>query len=422
VSQLFGVGQSDNFRFAASTYGFQSLRTTIREDEDGRFRISREDDSVLPIIAPKIELSHYIDDPIVGGRLETFGDFTMLTRDIGEDYQRGTLGAEWSKTFILPAGIEAKPFGNVRYDNVKLTPYDSATDTDLDDISFNRTLGQAGMDIRWPFIKSSGNMDIIVEPRAMITQNFGDGKTDRLRIDTNDDGTIDSDFFQDSLDIDFDHNLLWSANKSTGYDLWQKGFRADVGGAVTTLWGNNHASLFLGQSFADNADDVFELTSGLRTDKSDMVGMLELQLSNKFNFNTRVRYDEDDSKFRRLDTGVSYVGDRFNTRLRYYKIDRAIELGEEEAPAEEISGSIGVNVTDNWSVKYSANRDLDQDRTRRQAFSLAYKDDCTKIELLYTKYNFGGDIVRDSDSIGIRISLLSLGDFGGTEDISLDGY
>lgn len=440
ISQIFAIGQSDNFRFSASSYGFQSLRTNIQNTGNlDEYRISREDDSELPIVAPKLEASYHVNDPIVGGRLELFGDFSMLTRDIGHDYMRGTAGASYNKTFVLPGGIEAKPFGEVRYDNFELTPYDFDTDTDLNKVDFERTTGQVGMDIRWPFIKSTGDVDIVLEPRAMITESFGQNKVDQLRPDLDNDGIFDLDFLQDSIDIDFDHNLIWDPNKSTGYDLWQEGLRADIGGSVTALWDDNYTSLFLGQSFTDGASDVFDIESGLAAseliidpiteqaaidpltgqvlrqvvDKSDMVGQFELVFSNKFIFDTRFRYDDDDNKFRRLDTGFRYDSDLFDARARYYKIDRATLLSEDGAPAEEITGSIGVNVTKNWRLSYSATRDLDRDTTRRQSFGVGYEDCCTKIELLYNKYNFQNDAVRQSENIGIRISLLSLGQFGG---------
>lgn len=417
ISQIFGVGQSANFRFAASAYGFQSLRTNILQTADPtEFRITREDDSILPIIAPKLEASYHVNDPIIGGRLEGFGDFTMLTRELGDDYTRGTAGVKWDKTFILPAGIEAKPFANARYDNFQLTPYDSVTDTDLADVEFDRTVGQVGMDIRWPFMKTTGDVDIIVEPRAMITESFGDGKVDQLRADTDNDGVFDFNYLQDSIDIDFDHNQIWSPNKSTGYDLWQEGFRADVGGSVSALWNDNHTTLFVGRSYTDRADDIFDLESGLQTDTSDLVGQFEVGISKNFLFDTRLRYDDNDNKFRRLDTGFRYSGNRISARARYYKIDQATLLSEDGAPAEEINGSISLNLTDNWKVSYGASRDLDQNVTRRETFGIGYRDHCTEIELFYDRLNFQNDAVRDSESIGIRLSLLSLGQFGGDNE------
>lgn len=447
ISQFFALGQSDNFRFSASSYGFQSQRTNINQNADTLlYTIGGEDDSTLPIVVPKLEASYHINDPLVDGRLELFGDFSMLTREIGHDYMRGTAGASYNKTFVLPGGIEAKPFGEVRYDHFDLTPYDFDLDTDFDDVSFERTTGQVGIDVRWPFMKSTGDVDIVVEPRVMVTESFGDGKVEQLRPDLDNDGIADLDFLQDSIDVDFDHNLIWDPNKSTGFDLWQEGLRADVGGSVSAFWKDNYSTLFLGQSFTDSATDVFELESGITATelvvdpvtgqtqfdaitgqalrqsigKSDMVGQFELAFSDKFIFDSRFRYDDDDNKFRRLDTGFRYTGDILNMRARYYKIDRATLLSEDGAPAEEITGSIGVNITDNWKVTYGATRDLDRDSTRLQRFSIGYSDCCSDFQVFYRKSNFTTNNVRDSDTIGIRVNLRTLGAF--TQDDNDDRF
>jgi LPS-assembly protein len=81
-------------------------------------------------------------------------------------------------------------------------------------------------------------------------------------------------------------------------------------------------------------------------------------------------------------------------------------------PSEEISGTITAKWTKNWSTSFSAYHDIDRDVTRRQSFAVAYRDDCTLIEIAYTKSNFDNDIIRDSSGIGIRLALLTLGDFG----------
>lgn len=443
ISQIFALGQSDNFRIAASSYGFQSQRTNINQNADTLlYSISSEDDDRLPLIVPKLEASYHVNDPLLDGRLEFFGDFSMLTRDIGHDYTRGTAGASYNKTFILPGGIEAKPFGEARYDHFDLTPYDFDNDVDFDDVSFERATGQLGIDVRWPFMKSTGDVDIVIEPRVMVTESFGDGKIEQLRPDLDNDGIFDLDFLQDSIDIDFDHNLIWDPNKSTGYDLWQEGLRADVGGSISAFWGDNYSTLFLGQSFTDSATDVFDLESGITATelvidpdtnevefdpntgqalrqiigKSDMVGQFELAFSDKFIFDTRFRYDDDDDKFRRLDTGFRYAGDILNLRARYYKIDRATLISEDGAPAEEITGSVGVNITDNWRVSYEATRDLDQDSTRRQSFAVGYSDCCSDFQIFYRKTNFTTNNVQDADTIGIRVNLRTLGAFSQDDD------
>lgn len=405
VSQAFVVGQSENTRLSISSFGFQSLRTSvIRAGADDIFNIFREDDSELPIALPKIELNSFIDDPVFGGRLEAFGDLTALERKRGEDYLRGTVGVNYAKTVIAPGGIEIKPFGQARFDKIELAL------TDGTDRNFERALGQAGVDIRWPFIKSTAGVDYIIEPRVQVTQSFGDGKNANFTSISN---TATTSLFQDSVGLDFGAANFYAANKALGYDFWQEGLRTDVGASLSANWNNSRASLFLGQSIASDFDDSFDFDSGLSGDNSDIVGEFELALSNNFSFDTRVRYDETDNKFRRVDTGFRYSGSRIAADARYYRLENR-QIADTDtllAPAEEISGGVTLKLAKNWSTRYQAFHDIDADVTRRQDLSLIYDDQCTRIELIYNRSQNDIGIVGDSEGFGIRVSLLTLGEF-----------
>jgi len=417
ISQAFIVGQDDSFRLSTSTFGFQDLRTNFERIErgvnTGLIRVEEPilGDRELPIVAPKIELEKYWTDPTFGGRLKAFGDFTALTRNIGTDYIRGTAGAEYSKTFIAPGGIEVKPFGNTRYDYFDINPDDEDGNV-FENVSFGRAVGQAGVDIRYPFIKSSGGIDWIIEPRAQITQSFGDGKLENFSsIDETGNTVIST--FQDGVNVDFDQALFWQSNKATGYDFWQKGLRADLGASFIADAGKTRAHLFVGQSYVDSRDEDFVLGSGLSGNKSDIVGLFELDINNRFSWTTRLRYDDDDNAFRRIDTGFNYRSKRLSTRWRYYRFDTATRAlnPDQTAPPEEISGNVRLKLNDKWSIRYQANRDLDRDITRRQEVGLMFRDDCTLVEFIYNRNNFNSNAIRDSSGFGIRISLLTLGEF-----------
>jgi len=212
-----------------------------------------------------------------------------------------------------------------------------------------------GVDVRYPFIKSSGGVDWIIEPRAQITQSFGDGRLENFSSsDSNGENTIST--FQDGV-------------------------------------------------------------------------------NNKFSWTTRLRYDDDTDKFRRIDTGFNYRGERLSTGWRYYRIDSATNDAERAnlvdtrlldfdplAPPEEVSGNVRLKLTDKWSLRYAANRDkwslryaanrdLDAKITRRQELGLMFQDDCTLVEFIYNRNNFDSDVIRDNQGFGIRVSLLTLGDF-----------
>ena len=405
VSQGFVVGQSANTRLSISSFGFQSLRTSVvRVDDDDNFNIFREDDSELPIALPKIEINSFVDDPVFGGRLEAFGDFTALERKRGEDYLRGTAGLNYAKTVIAPGGIEIKPFGQARFDKIEFDLVDGTSR------NFDRTLGQAGVDIRWPFIKSTAGVDYIIEPRVQVTQSFGDGDNQNFIDITN---TTTTSLFQDSVGLDFGASSFYAANKSLGYDFWQEGLRTDIGANLSANWNNSRASLFLGQSIASDIDDSFAINSGLSGDNSDLVAEFELALNNNFSFDTRIRYDETDNKFRRVDTGFRYSSNRFSADARYYRLENRPITDADTllAPAEEISGGATFRLAKNWSTRYQAFHDIDADVTRRQALSLIYDDQCTRIELIYNRSRNDIGIVGESEGVAVRISLLTLGEF-----------
>ena len=166
------------------------------------------------------------------------------------------------------------------------------------------------------------------------------------------------------------------------------------------------------------------MNTGLSGDKSDIVGEAELSLSNKFSLKTRVRFDEDDAEFRRIDTSVRYSDKRFSTRWRYYRINNEASTNSAllEIPAEEISGNVKLKLTKNWSTSYTANFDIDASVARRQEFGLIYDDQCTRIELFYNQTRNDIGVVGGSGGFGIRLSLLTLGSFSGDSSIGSSSF
>ncbi|RKQ69534.1 LPS-assembly protein [Litorimonas taeanensis] len=401
TSQAFVIGQNDNTRFSVSTVAFQDLRSRFTELDNGQIFYDEFDDSQLPVLAPKVEAESYFQDPVLGGRLKAFGDTTWLTRKVGTDYGRATAGLDYSKTWIAPAGVEIKPFAQARVDYFELEP-DGGSKTE-----FSRTLGQIGADFRYPLIKSTSTVDWILEPRVQITQSFGDGKLNEF-IGIDGTGSTVS-LLQDGTNIDLDQSQFWNSNKNGGYDLWEEGFRADVGGSVIADWNDSRAHLFVGQSYTSGVENRYDVNTGLEGSTSDIIGLFELNLGQYFSTKTRLRFNDDEGEFRRIDSSLRFRTDRFNAGARYYRVEDDINTIE-GAPTEEISGSLGFKITDKWSTRYTGYYDVDTNDFRRQRLSLAYQDDCTLIELTYNRNNISNDAVRDSSGFGIRIALLSLGD------------
>ena len=420
TSQAFLIGLDDTTRFTVSAVGFQDRRDTITSIGDEEFSFNETDDGLLPIVAPRIEVEHYLTDPVFSGRVKASGNFTALTRDTGSDYMRGTAALDYSKSWIAPGGVEVKPFGNIRTDYFEINP-DTDITPDAENNAFNRTLGQVGVDIRYPFMKLGEKVTWVLEPRLQATQSFGDAKLEEF-----DDSELSNiNFTEDAGNSDLTAALLWQSNKSSGFDFWQDGTRIDVGGSLSADWGKqNSANLFFGQSFSSGSngeaidglsseDGGFIIGSGLEGDSSDIVGEGALNLGGKFSVATKLRYNEETNKLTRIDSSATVRSKWVEASARYFRLNSATNDLVVNAPPEEITGAIRFNITDNWSTSYSAKRDLDRDITQRQTFGVRYRDDCTLIELFYTDARFNNDAIRDNSSIGVRVSLLTLGEFGG---------
>ena len=422
TSQAFIVGQDDSTRITVSSVAFEDRRDRITALDDGQFAFTEIDDGTLPVIAPRIELEHYLSDPVLNGRLKASGNLTVLNRDTGSDYTRATAGLDYGKTWIAPGGIEVKPFGNVRADFYSIDP-DADISPNASSNTFERTLGQAGVDIRYPFLKAGESVNWVLEPRVQLTHSFGDAKLNEFA----ESGATDLILTEDAGNADLSAALLWQSNKSSGFDFWQEGTRIDVGGSLSANWGSrSNANLFVGQSFSSggNGEAIdglssdnggFLLGSGLEGDQSDIIGEASLNLGRAFSSQTRLRYNENSKNFTRIDSSARLRTKWVEAGARYFRLNSATNdlVDTLDAPPEEITGSARLNLTKNWSTSYSVTRDLDLDTTRRQAFGLRYRDECTLIELLYTENSFNNDAILDNSGIGIRISLLTLGDFGG---------
>ena len=422
TSQAFIVGLGENTRLTASSVAFQDRRDRITELGDDEFVFTEIDDGALPVIAPRLEAEHYLTDPVFNGRVKASGNLTVLTRDTGSDYTRGTAGIDYSKSWVAPGGIEVKPFANVRADYYDIQP-DEDELPGSESNSFSRTLGQVGVDIRYPFIKAGKTVSWVAEPRIQVTQSFGDAKLDEFT----ESGAADLIFTEDAGNTDLSAALLWQSNKASGFDFWQEGTRIDAGGSLSAAWGvNNSASLFVGQSFASGGDGQaidglssenggFLLGSGLAGDQSDIVGEASLNLGRLFTTQTKLRYSEDTNSFSRIDSRARLRTKWVEGSARYFRLNNASSqlVDTLDAPSEEISGTVRLNVTKNWSTSYAISRDLDADTTRRQTFGLRYRDDCALIEFLYTENSFNNDAILDNSGLAVRVSLLTLGEFGG---------
>jgi LPS-assembly protein len=352
-------------------------------------------------VAPLIE-GHY--DPnllVLGGRLRLDGSAVLLerTRDVvtntppGDDSRRATLGADWRSSYTLYNGIRLEPFLEGRgdlYNVADIAPGDTGLHTT------GRLLGTAGLDASWPFYRRSGDLTVVLEPLAQLA--ISPRATINPYIPN-----------EDSQVIDFDETNLFEANKSPGFDYYEGGARANVGGRVTLRWdGGGSAQLLAGRSYRAVPDPTLPASTSLGLTKSDWVVAATAQPLSGFSGFTRALLDSQTGQVRRLEAGINAGVPRISGFFRYLydNVDTAV-LRTENA---QFGGQ--VLVTKHWGLSGSASWDIANKVAPQQSIGLVYQDECTHWELIYQHDGTYNRTLRPSDTIMVRLLLVTLGSTG----------
>ena len=126
---------------------------------------------------------------------------------------------------------------------------------------------------------------------------------------------------------------------------------------------------------------------------------------------TRLRVNDETLDVERIDLGVRASAGRISGTARYFSVNDTFSPGD---PSEEISARVGVELARGWRAQLGLTRDLDSDINLRQDIRAIYEDDCTFLEIAYTRSETQAGSIGPGEGIQIRIGLRSLGVFGGS--------
>jgi LPS-assembly protein len=377
VSQLNVSGQDDASYVSVSALSIQGLR-------------AGDNSLTLPQIAPLIEAERVIRDPVFDGQLRLQASAVSLTRSRGlTDQGRISAGFKWNRESVLGPGLVVAPFAESRAD---LYAVRDRTATSGDD-NLTRTVGAAGVQVRWPFIRPSAGATWMIEPIAMAALGSGGGNDARI-------------VNEDAIAFEMDEASLFNPNGVPGFDLWEPGPRLAYGVRTSVQTKGGYASLLVGQRWRDEANSRFTQSANLPKGASDIVAGLTADFG-PVGGTLRLRLDEEELKINRLDASVRGSVGRFSGSLRYFDVDPTF-VGAAN-PARELQAVISTRVTKRWSLDYLNRRDLQRDINLSQDVRAIYRDECTFLELAYRRTETFDRSLGPDEGISIRIGLMSLG-------------
>ncbi|HET9159200.1 MAG TPA: LPS assembly protein LptD, partial [Caulobacteraceae bacterium] len=251
-----------------------------------------------------------------------------------------------------------------------------------------------GVDFSLPFVKSFGRTGVILEPIVQVA----------LSPDPKVYPNIPN---EDSLAFDFNDTNLFDYNRSPGFDLYEGGQRINVGLRASADWGNGHdVQIVVGQSFRRLADPNIPARSGLQGKSSDYIIAAEARPFTGVSFYTKARLDDRTLDVHRIEFGADLTTDRLAGHIRYLREDQDFAgVFREDV---EVQGD--AFLTAHWGVSVNAIDDLATSTWRKKTAGIVYRDECTRLDVIYERNEkpvLGG---RSSDSIMVRLSLAINGD------------
>ena len=377
-SQINLVGREENSYTEVSAISVQGLRF----DDTA---------ATTPGVLPVGETTHNFRDPLLGGTLQVQGSTAVLVRGAGEtDSARLSAAVNYEVSRTLGPGVVVTPFAYGRSDAYRFSG-GSSVDTD----TLIRSVGLAGVEARWPFIRPGKALSLLVEPIAFVAVGSRSGN----------DPDIPN---EDSLRFELDESSLFRPSGTPNFDRFEPGPRASFGLRATGTTQVGSVTAVAGRRWrADARPDLFDDATNLDERLSDWVAGVDADFR-YLNANVRFRLD-DNLQLQRIDAAASARLWRFGVTARYFNVREALFQG---GPTQEISGVGNVRLTRRISTGYGVRRDLDRNTNLSQIAFLRYQDDCTFVELSYVRDSTFDRTLGPTTTVAVRIGLTSLGVVG----------
>jgi LPS-assembly protein len=305
---------------------------------------------------------------------------------------RGGGAVDWKATWTLPNGILASGTALALFD-----VYQVWDNPNLPDGLVAQASPTASMELRWPFVRSEGRADHVIEPVVQVV--WSDAVTDQDDIPN-----------EDSQIPEFDETNLFSLSRFPGIDRLETGLRANIGVSYTrqdpTGWS---MGVTLGQVVRAEADPY--LPEGLADKWSDYVAAVSvdfdwgLTLVNRALFNTSF-------EFQRNEFAMAYDGERGALRAAYvYLAENDYNpLVGPQPQTSEISLDARFRVRPNWELNGLWRDDVASGSNLRAAAGITYGNECAEFELSVSRRYTSSNNVPPSTSIGFNVRLAGIGE------------
>ncbi|WP_374763982.1 LPS-assembly protein LptD [Yunchengibacter salinarum] len=375
---------------SARTLAFQGLR---QED------IAGETPFALPLLT-----GQFVTTPDgLGGTLTLTGNALALSRTGGTDTQRASAAAEWERRWISGGGmvLDLSAFSRMDFYNVEDAQDAFGVTFEAEEVTEFRALTRFTGTLSLPLVKTlEGGATHTLEPLLQLTLSPDTGAPDRL-------------VNEDSRAFELSPLNLFSADRASGYDIWEEGSRATLGLKWRYEGQRLNSRLLVGHSVRfTGSNQGFAPGTGLSGTNSDIVTSLQMDWGNWLTLDHDLRLDESTLAIRRNEAILGLSGKAVGISFGYHKLNRNLaETGRiDREDREELRADARWDISNTWRLTGFGIQDLTNGSDGVEyGGAIAYHNDCIQLQL-EVRESFTFD--RDFDpgtSVLFRIKLANLG-------------
>ncbi len=378
-----------NEHISARIISFQ----TLRDDEDN---------TTIPSLVADLTFHRRFSLGALGGegglRLQTHNHWRSSTNPLdgpdsddiadGRDLGRISARIDWRRSFLLPLGIEGTVLGEATAD-----AYSVAQDQDFGGKTTG-THGNAGVELRWPWVKVGANgATHVIEPVAQFI--WASSNADSLPN-------------EDSVLVEFDEGSLFSLDRFPGSDAVERGPRANLG----VTWTRHDPAgwsmgVTLGRVFREADLDQFGPGSGLGGRTSDWFAAVNFDLADGIALTARTVLD-DDLSLTKGEARIVYSGTR--TALASSLIWAVADETENRPdPTQEITFDARRKLNPNWTAKLSGRYDFVADRGTVAGMGLEFLNECVRFDVSLSRRFTSSTSVTPTTDFALSFDLVGFG-------------
>lgn len=309
----------------------------------------------------------------------------------GRDLARMSTRFNWRRSVFLPGGIEGVFLGEATVDAYRISQdalYEGRT---------TRSHGSAGVELRWPWVKTSAaGVTQVIEPVAQFIWSPSN---------------LESLPNEDSVLVEFDEGSLFLLDRFPGSDAVERGARSNLGLSWTRYDPNGWSmGVTVGRVFRSADLGQFGPGSGLAAKTSDWLAAATLTLPESYALTARAVFDD------------SFSLTKGEARLTFSqpKLTLASSLIWAVAdptesrydPTEEITFDALRKIGPNWTGRLSGRYDFVADQGTVAALGVEYLNECMRFGVSLSRRFTSSTSVSPTTDFTLSLELVGFG--GGT--------